>query len=315
MTISEFRKKLTEIEDINDLEWLLRLCGKVVEGNRSKYISFQDSNNTTIGFNENGLYILEGKDLLYYLDLKMNYDQIPAKLKVFILDNVLGLNTDDEFYKLYFKAYGYESILHEAKSPIVKEIIESFIYNRVSIVNIFVSEDYKSVTVSGRKRNNTDFESNVRGTSKEDIIELVTLLRIKPYINKKDIFESYHRPEVKKTTSVNEIMDSYNEYKESVYDESISADDKSVYDDMTIKIYDELNNSDMSLVIQSDDDFKTSGREDSYGLRLKVYNYEEELWMYTDLPESFNYIKFMDELESKRYVDLSQYSFFREEEA
>lgn len=314
MTVTEFREKLTKIDDINDLEWLLRLYGKIAEGNRYKYISFQDSNNTTIGFNENTLYILEGKELLYYLDLKENHGQIPMNLKVFILDNVLGLNTDDEFYKLYFKAYGYESILNEAKSSVVKEIIETFIYNRISVVNIFVSENYKSVTVSGRKRNNTDFECNVRGTTKEDIIELVTLLRIKPYINKKDIFESYHRPEVKKTTSVNEIMDSYNEYKESVYDESISADDKSVYDDMTIKIYDELNNSDMSLVIQSDDDFKTSGREDSYGLRLKIYNYEEELWMYTDLPESFNMVKFRDELELKRYVDLSQYSFFREED-
>ena len=309
MTVEEFRKKVNEINEPSDLEWLLSLYGKLINGKYYKYITFQDANHTTIGFNDNSLYILEGKEMFYFSQDGL----VSTNAYMFILDNVLGLNTDDEFYKLYFKACGYQCLLDETKSPTVKDIIKRFIDNKCSVVNIFTTDDYTSVTVSGRKRNNSDFEYRVIGTTKEDVIELVTLLRIKPYINKKDIFDAgYIKPDSCRKPSTQDIIDSYNDYKDCNYDDSININNDP-YDDMKVVIHDEDNYKDTVLILQSDDDYSTEMLEDSYGLKLKLYNHEEELWMYSDLPESFDYEKFINCLYDKRYVDLSDYSFFRME--
>ena len=263
----ECRQMLNSISTLLELEEILKVYGKINNGEYYNYITIND---WTIGwsYDNNSIYVLSGKELIDYSKLSSGADPI---LISFILDEVLKLDTD-EFYKFFFRKYGYDSIISECKSKVVKDILNQFVKSKARIKNIFVSENYTSVTVSGVKRNGTDFECNVMYCDRSDIIELIELTRIKPHINKITLstFNVYTKNNRLSNVTSEEIMDSYNEYKDCEFDQSVSNDD--VVDDtisVTFEAYD--NNSREQRTIEIQQDCITCGNYSIY-----LYDQEED---------------------------------------
>lgn len=220
--IEDCRKWVNNINSIEQMEEIFKVCGKITTGNKFSIATFPNSEYyvawTTISFGKtypNGcLYMMRDRELVYIASLekggKMDEDVVD-----FILDDLLNFDTDG-FYRFYFKKYGYESILEEVKSETVMEIFEVFIERHCIMNNIFTTSDYNSVTISGTKRNGTDFEHRVTGCNKDDIIELTNLTRIKPHVNKKSSIDFYERPHnLYSTVSDKAVMEAYNDYKDS----------------------------------------------------------------------------------------------------
>ncbi len=210
--ISKFtdcRKELNNISTISEIKEVLKVYGRIINGKMYKYMSFNDY---TIGFTDDTIYILKGKELLGISTEESG--KLPATTVNYILDTILRLDTD-EFYKFYFRKYGYESIIEDCQSTVVKNILLQFSTSKCRIKNIFVSEDYTSMTISGVKRNGTDYECNIMCCDKADVIELIELTRIKPYVNKRKVFDSYDRP-YKPYFGASDTMikDAYKEYKD-----------------------------------------------------------------------------------------------------
>lgn len=220
--IKECRDAVNNIKYIDELEDVLKVFNKIRIGcDNMKTIALP--NEYTVGwcrrrfekFIKGCIYILNGRELIKFSPL--NEDGLICDKEVidFILDDILSLNTDS-FYKFYFKKYGYETILDEIKSENVKIIFNEFISNHAIMNNIFTLDTYSSVTISGTKRNGTDYEYRLVGCNKADILELVEITRIKPYINKRESYNTdYIRPFVNPYYGIpqSKITESYLEYK------------------------------------------------------------------------------------------------------
>lgn len=232
--IQEFRDTINSIQTMDELvENVLSCCGhKIHKGKIFNYINLSNFNyicgDITIAWTYNSyeglryglMYILHGIELVksYYFESEVH--DIPQSIIEYILDDVFKLNTSEAFYRFYFGKFGYMSIADDVKSELVKEILDHFTTNGITMLNIFINDKYTSITISGRKRNGTDYEYNHMGCTKDDIIELIEVTRIKPHINRKSDFYYHSRPiNPYFGVSTSKIMDSYNEYKDScMYD-------------------------------------------------------------------------------------------------
>ena len=193
--IEEYRDSINNISTIDDIVAVLQPLTKIVNGTHATYCTV---NGYTIGWSvcvESGketVYILQGQELIHYV--VMDKKELSKEVINFILDDILKFDTDT-FYRYYFKTHGYETLLECCKSKTVKKIINEFIVNGCLMKNIFVSEKYNSMTISGIKRNFTDYEYNIINCTKADVLELIELTHIKPIINKKvDISGGYVAP-------------------------------------------------------------------------------------------------------------------------
>lgn len=235
VTFEDCRNKLNNISTTSQLEEILKVFTRIIEGEHYYYATIGD---WTIGWSDNlcSIYILENKELVEYT--RIENGKINNITINFILDNILKLNTD-AFYKFYFKKYGYESLVDHCKSNIVKNILNQFITSKATMRNIFISEEYNSITISGNKKNGTDYECNTLGCTKEDIKELIQLVRITPHINKKSIFSDYDKPyKPYFGTPDSTIKNAYNEYKnycdcEEERIRNINIEDDYIKDDET----------------------------------------------------------------------------------
>ena len=221
--VKECRDAINNITNIDELEEALKVFNKVRIGcGNMKTVILP--NDYTVGwckrrfekFNDGCIYILHGRELVRFSALSEG-GSVSEDIVDFILDDILNLNTD-EFYRFYFKKYGYESVIDTVKSENVKIILNEFISNNAIMNNIFTLDTYNSVTISGTKLpSGMDFEYRLVGCSKADIVELVEIVRIKPYINKRGSFDTdYVKPfNPYYGVSSSKITESYLEYKRS----------------------------------------------------------------------------------------------------
>lgn len=211
-TIEEVRTKVNNVSTVEELVNNVLCCYGIKDTCFNKNFCLIRVKGYTIVWSKafDILYVTrQGEVILYDTG-----EALTEKAKNFILDSILELNTDT-FYKFFFQRYGYR--IEENTSEVTREILEHFTENRAIINNIFTNEDYRSMTITGtRYTNNNEIEYRVVNCDKQDILDLISVTRIQPQINRKNTLEfenPYHnRPFI----TDSDIMDCYNEYKDSI---------------------------------------------------------------------------------------------------
>lgn len=220
MTINEFRKKINDIQTVGDLIDIISnyKCKKsVIKSGYSDMISA--INGHLIGWNRDKsiIYVTKYGELVIYA----NDDSLEEYEINYILDDILELDTDAGFYRLYYLRYGYKAT--DDMSKIVKDAIDYFSEHNAIVNGIFVSTGYDSVTITGKKVNNAELELRLISCDKKDILDLVSITHVQPSVNKPnktkvDDYYKYDKP-YHPPVSMDDIMDSYNDYRcSNIYD-------------------------------------------------------------------------------------------------
>jgi len=211
-TIEELREQINSITTILEIADILSVY-PVKESNYRANISIVRVNGYVIGWSTDGemIYVTSaGEEILH----ETSDELISEKAKNFILDNILRLNNSDDFYKYYFRRYGYDTA--DINSETVREALNFFESNRAIINHLFINDDYHSITLTGKRvSNQNELEYRIANCDKQDILDIVEITHITPAINKRNTFDYenpyYNRP----FTSSQDILDSYNEYRDS----------------------------------------------------------------------------------------------------
>ena len=141
--------------------------------------------------------------------------ELKPRTMSFILDNIFGMNEDTGFYRFYFKKYGYT--IDEDTSELAKNTVQHFIDNNALINDIFVNNNYTSATIVGKKfTNNNELEYYISSCSKQDILDIISITHVKPRINKPGVLEYENPYRNNPMITSGDIMDCYNEYKDSM---------------------------------------------------------------------------------------------------
>lgn len=209
-TIEELRKQINGITTILEIADILSAY-PVKDSSYKQSISIVRVAGYVIGWSKDGrtIYVTSQGEVILY---ETTDGSISEQAKNFILDTIIGLNNSDDFYKYYFRRYGYDTA--DTESETVREALNFFESNRAIINHLFINDDYHSITLTGRKISNlSELEYRIANCDKQDILDIVEITHITPAINKRNTFDYenpyYNRP----YTSSRDILDSYNEYK------------------------------------------------------------------------------------------------------
>ena len=209
LTFDEFRQKIQNTESIRDIYDILSPYGFKTSFYKANTL-ISHINGFTVGIKDDftELYVTSKAELLFAETSTIHKSTI-----YYIFDNICHLDDNEYFYRLYFMKYGYP----ESESDEVKNVLKYFNEKKVIITDIFTSENYTSATIVGKRVNSTEVEYRLVNCDKQDIIDLITITHITPIINKKDKDYEYDNPYYNKPcVTTKDIMDSYNDYKDSL---------------------------------------------------------------------------------------------------
>ena len=216
MELEEFRQKLNNVETVKDMY-------EVLSGYNFKR-SFYKANTMIAHINGFIIGIKDDFSQLYVTsrgELLFNETEGCMHKSVidYILDNICNLDTSNAFYQLYFGKYQYP--ITDDESEIVIDVLSYFNEKKAVISNIFTNNKYNSATITGKKTTNgCEVEYRLVNCDKQDIVDIISITHVTPIMNKENNYnDDYFNPYYNKPTahiSDKDIMDSYNDYKDSL---------------------------------------------------------------------------------------------------
>lgn len=213
MTIEQVR------DSINKIDTIEKLTKEVFDGCFNYKVSMINSNFLVL---KHKSYVISWDRVFKHLYVTVcgqviideDNGEISDRTKNFILDNIFDMN-DDGFYKFYFRKYGYT--IDEDISELAKNTVQHFIDNGALINDIFVNNNYTSATIVGKKfTNNNELEYYISSCSKQDILDIISITHVKPRINRPGVLEYENPYRNHPMITSGDIMDCYNEYKDSM---------------------------------------------------------------------------------------------------